>query len=136
MGVWVWSGLVGCLPRSWCLAAAALPSSHPHATNCTCQLLISTLTVVTTHPPAPGCCLQLADIPLSADHFRYFAGWADKIQGKTIPCDSAFGKVGGRLGGRAGGWVNGRVGGWWDPAVGSVVKVVVWTGGPGLQSHS
>jgi len=25
-----------------------------------------------------------ADIPLSAMHFRYFAGWADKISGKTI----------------------------------------------------
>mmetsp|Transcript_28485 Transcript_28485/g.91240 ORF Transcript_28485/g.91240 Transcript_28485/m.91240 type:complete len:392 (+) Transcript_28485:329-1504(+) len=28
-----------------------------------------------------------ADIPLSIDHFRYFAGWADKIHGKTIPVD-------------------------------------------------
>ena len=25
----------------------------------------------------------------------YYAGWADKIHGKTIPCDSKFGKVGG-----------------------------------------
>ncbi|PSC69329.1 aldehyde dehydrogenase [Micractinium conductrix] len=35
---------------------------------------------------------KLADIPLSADHFRYYAGWADKIHGKTIPCDNSFGK--------------------------------------------
>ena len=35
---------------------------------------------------------KVADIPLSADHFRYYAGWADKLHGKTIPCDSAFGK--------------------------------------------
>mmetsp|Transcript_25564 Transcript_25564/g.31018 ORF Transcript_25564/g.31018 Transcript_25564/m.31018 type:complete len:525 (+) Transcript_25564:89-1663(+) len=26
-----------------------------------------------------------ADVPLSISHFRYFAGWADKIHGKTIP---------------------------------------------------
>ncbi|KAK9800199.1 hypothetical protein WJX73_008189 [Symbiochloris irregularis] len=26
-----------------------------------------------------------ADIPMAIDHFRYFAGWADKIHGKTIP---------------------------------------------------
>lgn len=29
-----------------------------------------------------------ADIPFSANHFRYYAGWADKIQGKTIPTHS------------------------------------------------
>ena len=26
-----------------------------------------------------------ADLPLAVDHFRYFAGWSDKIHGKTIP---------------------------------------------------
>ena len=26
-----------------------------------------------------------ADVPLTADHFRYFAGWATKIEGDTIP---------------------------------------------------
>lgn len=31
---------------------------------------------------------RAADIPLSIDHLRYFAGWADKLQGKTIPVDS------------------------------------------------
>jgi len=30
---------------------------------------------------------KAADVPLSIDHFRYFAGWADKIHGKTIPVD-------------------------------------------------
>ncbi len=25
------------------------------------------------------------DVPLTADHFRYFAGWATKIEGDTIP---------------------------------------------------
>jgi len=29
---------------------------------------------------------------LAVDHFRYFAGWADKISGKTIPCNEMFGK--------------------------------------------
>jgi aldehyde dehydrogenase (NAD+) len=26
---------------------------------------------------------KVADIPLSIDHYRYFAGWADKIHGKS-----------------------------------------------------
>jgi acyl-CoA reductase-like NAD-dependent aldehyde dehydrogenase len=25
------------------------------------------------------------DVPLTADHFRYFAGWATKLEGETIP---------------------------------------------------
>ncbi len=28
---------------------------------------------------------RAADVPLTADHFRYFAGWATKIEGDTIP---------------------------------------------------
>lgn len=32
-----------------------------------------------------------ADIPLGAQHFRYFAGWADKIHGDTIPHNTAQG---------------------------------------------
>jgi acyl-CoA reductase-like NAD-dependent aldehyde dehydrogenase len=28
---------------------------------------------------------KAADIPLAADHFRYFAGWATKLEGNTIP---------------------------------------------------
>jgi len=32
-----------------------------------------------------------ADIPLVIDTFRYFAGWADKITGETIPVDRAMG---------------------------------------------
>src|SRR5260221_1817523 len=28
---------------------------------------------------------RAADVPLTADHFRYFAGWATKIEGETIP---------------------------------------------------
>jgi aldehyde dehydrogenase (NAD+) len=35
---------------------------------------------------------KAADIPLSVDHLRYYAGWADKIHGKTIPVDDKFGK--------------------------------------------
>ncbi len=33
---------------------------------------------------------KVADIPLSIDHLRYFAGWADKIHGQTIPVDGDF----------------------------------------------
>jgi phenylacetaldehyde dehydrogenase len=28
---------------------------------------------------------RVADIPLVVDHFRYFAGWATKVEGETIP---------------------------------------------------
>ena len=28
---------------------------------------------------------RAADVPLSVDHFRYYAGWATKIEGETIP---------------------------------------------------
>jgi len=35
---------------------------------------------------------KVADIPLSIQHLRYFAGWADKIEGSTLTHDSAFGK--------------------------------------------
>ena len=31
-----------------------------------------------------------ADIPMSIDHYRYFAGWADKIHGKTIPVNPSM----------------------------------------------
>ena len=30
------------------------------------------------------------DIHLCIQHYRYYAGWADKIQGKTIPIDGNF----------------------------------------------
>ena len=28
---------------------------------------------------------RIADLPLAVDHFRYYAGWATKIEGNTIP---------------------------------------------------
>jgi len=33
---------------------------------------------------------RAADVPLAIDHFRYYAGWADKVHGKTIPVDGDF----------------------------------------------
>jgi aldehyde dehydrogenase (NAD+) len=33
---------------------------------------------------------KAADVPLSIACFRYFAGWADKIQGKTIPINDDY----------------------------------------------
>ena len=30
---------------------------------------------------------QAADLPLTIACYRYYAGWADKVQGKTIPID-------------------------------------------------
>ena len=35
--------------------------------------------------------VRAADIPLTAETFRYFGGWADKITGETIPVDQTFG---------------------------------------------
>ncbi len=32
---------------------------------------------------------RAADVPLSAEHFRYYAGWATKIEGNTIPISGA-----------------------------------------------
>lgn len=34
---------------------------------------------------------RVADVPLSASHFHYFSGWADKIYGETITHGSEFG---------------------------------------------
>src|SRR5262249_14422186 len=33
---------------------------------------------------------QNVDVPFAADCFRYFAGWASKIHGETIPVSGAF----------------------------------------------
>jgi len=35
---------------------------------------------------------RFADIPLSASHFRYYAGWADKIHGETLTHHNNFGQ--------------------------------------------
>ena len=32
---------------------------------------------------------RAADVPLAIDHFRYYAGWATKIEGNTIPITGA-----------------------------------------------
>lgn len=31
-----------------------------------------------------------ADVPMSIKSLRYYAGWADKVQGKTIPMDGDY----------------------------------------------
>jgi len=36
---------------------------------------------------------RVADVPLTADHFRYMAGWATKVEGNTIPISSGGGKT-------------------------------------------
>ncbi len=33
---------------------------------------------------------RAVDIPFSAEHFRYYAGWATKIEGETIPVNGPF----------------------------------------------
>src|SRR5271157_5691428 len=33
---------------------------------------------------------RVADVPLAVDLFRYFAGWATKIEGNTIPISVAY----------------------------------------------
>jgi len=37
----------------------------------------------------PLCIARAADVPLTVDHFRYYAGWATKIEGNTIPMSFA-----------------------------------------------
>ena len=32
-------------------------------------------------------------MPLSVEHIRYYAGWADKIHGSVVPCGPASGKM-------------------------------------------
>ena len=34
---------------------------------------------------------RVADVPLTADHFRYMAGWATKVEGNTIPISAGGG---------------------------------------------
>ena len=29
-------------------------------------------------------------MPLTAEHFRYYAGWADKLQGQTLPVSPPY----------------------------------------------
>jgi phenylacetaldehyde dehydrogenase len=36
---------------------------------------------------------RAADVALTVDHFRYYAGWATKIEGETIPINSPDGRV-------------------------------------------
>ena len=36
--------------------------------------------------------VRAADLPLVISTFRYFAGWADKIAGETLPVDDQFGR--------------------------------------------
>jgi len=33
---------------------------------------------------------RVADVPLSIDHLRYYAGWSDKIHGSTLPVDGPY----------------------------------------------
>ncbi|MEX3761389.1 aldehyde dehydrogenase [Paraburkholderia phenoliruptrix] len=36
--------------------------------------------------------MRMMDIPMSVDTLRYFAGWADKLEGRTIPTDGFMGR--------------------------------------------
>ncbi|RQR25981.1 MULTISPECIES: aldehyde dehydrogenase [unclassified Burkholderia] len=36
--------------------------------------------------------MRMMDIPMSIDTLRYFAGWADKLEGRTIPTDGFMGR--------------------------------------------
>ncbi|SMF29416.1 Acyl-CoA reductase [Trinickia caryophylli] len=40
-------------------------------------------------PPAE---MRMMDVPLCIDTLRYFAGWADKLEGRTIPTDGFMGR--------------------------------------------
>lgn len=36
--------------------------------------------------------MRMMDVPMSVDVLRYFAGWADKLEGRTIPTDGFMGQ--------------------------------------------
>lgn len=36
--------------------------------------------------------MRMMDVPMSVDVLRYFAGWADKLEGRTIPTDGFMGR--------------------------------------------
>ncbi|WP_175719239.1 aldehyde dehydrogenase family protein [Burkholderia anthina] len=36
--------------------------------------------------------MRMMDLPMSIDTLRYFAGWADKLEGRTIPTDGFMGR--------------------------------------------
>ncbi|MFB9125329.1 aldehyde dehydrogenase family protein [Paraburkholderia dipogonis] len=36
--------------------------------------------------------MQMMDVPMSVDTLRYFAGWADKLEGRMIPTDGFMGR--------------------------------------------
>src|SRR5205814_406089 len=44
---------------------------------------------------------QSADLPLTVKCYRYYAGWADKVQGKTIPVEGNFKRISLELGGKS-----------------------------------
>ena len=39
------------------------------------------------------CCGRGGDVPLSVEHIRYYAGWADKIHGSIVPVGPASGPM-------------------------------------------
>lgn len=40
----------------------------------------------------PSIEMRMMDVPMSVDVLRYFAGWADKLEGRTVPTDGFMGR--------------------------------------------
>ncbi|WP_176316799.1 aldehyde dehydrogenase family protein [Burkholderia vietnamiensis] len=53
------------------------------------EALESLLAVEQGRPPAE---MRMMDLPMTIDTLRYFAGWADKLEGRTIPTDGFMGR--------------------------------------------
>jgi hypothetical protein len=81
-------------PRHATSASHVRSALNPHAPSACFHTLDSTYIHVHFIRPQdngkPIFYSRAADVPLSIDHFRYFAGWADKIHGKTIPVDGPY----------------------------------------------
>ena len=52
------------------------------------QNSVELATLETLDNGKPLAMAKAADIPLSIEHYRFFAGYADKVYGRTIPIDN------------------------------------------------
>ncbi|WP_175716707.1 aldehyde dehydrogenase family protein [Burkholderia anthina] len=77
-----WARAGGAARARWLLRLAALLERDSDA-------LAELLSVEQGRPLAE---MRMMDLPMSIDTLRYFAGWADKLEGRVIPTDGFMGR--------------------------------------------
>ena len=77
-----WASAGGAARARWLLRLADLVERDSDA-------LIMLLAEEQGRPPVE---MRMMDVPMSVDVLRYFAGWADKLEGRTIPTDGFMGR--------------------------------------------